>query len=106
MTNVLPENAESQRAWDGVLFDRFLKFRHLIIGGLAPHGAAAIDRCPPYPADRALDIGCGMDTTTQVLAMQVGHQGSELGLALASVFLQDPNRLAAGNAELSVVKHT
>ena len=27
MTDVLAENAESQRAWDGVLFDRFLRYR-------------------------------------------------------------------------------
>jgi SAM-dependent methyltransferase len=100
MTNVLPENAESQRAWDGVLFDRFLKFRHLIIGGLAPHGAAAIDRCPPYPADRALDIGCGLGDTTQVLAMLVGHQGSVLGVDIAPRFIQAARSEAAGIANV------
>jgi ubiquinone/menaquinone biosynthesis C-methylase UbiE len=88
VTDVLPENAESQRAWDGVLFDRFLKFRHLVIGGLAPHGAAAIDRCPPHPGDRVLDVGCGIGDTTQVLATLVGHEGSALGVDIAPRFIE------------------
>ncbi|MFL5928985.1 MAG: class I SAM-dependent methyltransferase [Gaiellaceae bacterium] len=100
MTNVLPENAESQRAWDGVLFDRFLKFRHLIIGGLAPHGAAAIDRCPPRPGDRVLDIGCGLGDSAQVLGMLVGREGSVLGVDIAPRFIEAARREAAGIANV------
>jgi ubiquinone/menaquinone biosynthesis C-methylase UbiE len=96
VTNVLPENAESQRAWDGVLFDRFLKFRHLVIAGLAPHGAAAIDRCPPHPGDRVLDIGCGIGDSTQVLATLVGHEGSALGVDISPRFIEAARREAAG----------
>jgi ubiquinone/menaquinone biosynthesis C-methylase UbiE len=96
VTNVLPENAESQRAWDGVLFDRFLKYRHLLIGGLAPHGAAAIDRCPPHPGDHVLDIGCGLGDSTQVLAMLVGHEGSALGVDIAPRFIEVARREGAG----------
>jgi ubiquinone/menaquinone biosynthesis C-methylase UbiE len=96
VTNVLPENAESQRAWDGVLFERFLKFRHLIIAGLAPHGAAAIDRSPPHPGDRVLDIGCGLGDSTQVLATLVGHEGSALGVDIAPRFIETARREAAG----------
>ena len=94
MTNVLPENAESQRAWDGVLFDRFLKFRHLIVSGLAPHGAAAIDRCPPRPGDRVLDIGCGLGDSTQVLATLVGHEGAALGVDISPRFVELARREA------------
>ena len=36
-------NEEAIRAWDGPLFDRFLRFQHLIEGGFAEHGEAAID---------------------------------------------------------------
>jgi len=68
MTEVLPENAESQRAWDGVLFDRFLRYKHLIVTGLAQHGAVAIRRHPPREGDRVVDLGCGFGDTTIPLA--------------------------------------
>jgi len=35
VTDVATENLEAQEAWNGVLFDRFLKYRDLVIGGLA-----------------------------------------------------------------------
>src|SRR3954451_13411082 len=87
MANVLPENAESQRAWDGVLFDRFVRFKHMI-AGLAQHGAAAIDRFPPQPRDRVLDVGCGFGDSAQVLAELVGPGGSVLGVDIAPRFVE------------------
>jgi len=80
MTEVLPENAESQRAWDGVLFDRFVQYKHLIVTGLARHGAVAIQRHPPHQGDRVVDIGCGLGDTTIQLAELVGPTGSALGV--------------------------
>lgn len=87
VTNVLPENAESQRAWDGVLFDRFVRYRHLIVAGLSQHGAAAIDRFPPRVGDRVLDVGCGFGDTTQALAHIVGPTGSAFGVDIAPRFI-------------------
>jgi len=101
VTNVLPENAESQRAWDGVLFERFLKYKHLVIAGLAPHGAAAIERCPPHPGDRVLDIGCGLGDSTQVLATLVGHEGSAFGVDIAPRFIEAARRDAASMPNVS-----
>jgi len=60
MTEVLPENAESQRAWDGVLFDRFLRYKHLIVTGLAQHGAVETFRVAPQ-RDIALGANCVHD---------------------------------------------
>ena len=42
MAEVAAANAEALEAWNGVLFDRFVAFRSLIIEGIAPHGDAAI----------------------------------------------------------------
>ena len=86
MTEVLPENAESQRAWDGVLFDRFLQFRHLIIA-LAQHGAVAMRRFPPLAGGRVVDIGCGFGDSALQLAELVGPSGSVLGVDISPRFI-------------------
>ncbi len=87
MTNVAAENAEALEAWNGVLFDRFLAFRHLIIGGLARHGEEAMQAYPPPPGARVLDIGCGFGDTTQELARLVGAAGFALGVDVAPRFI-------------------
>jgi ubiquinone/menaquinone biosynthesis C-methylase UbiE len=88
MTEVLPENEESQRAWDGVLFDRFLQYKHLIVTGLARHGAVAIRRHPPAVGDRVVDLGCGLGDTTIPLAEIVGPTGSALGVDISPRFIE------------------
>jgi SAM-dependent methyltransferase len=93
MADVLAENAESQRAWDGVLFDRFLEFKHLLVGGLLPHGAAAIKRYPPPVGGHVLDIGCGFGDSTLALAELVGPDGTAVGVDIA------PRFIAAARAE-------
>jgi SAM-dependent methyltransferase len=88
MTNVAAENLEAQRAWDGVLFDRFVKYRHALIGGLKPHGDEAMRICPPDTGDRVLDIGCGFGDATQQLAALVGPTGNALGVDIAPRFIE------------------
>jgi len=95
MAVVLPENLEAQQAWDGVLFERFVAFRHLVIEGLAPHGAEAIRLMPPSPGDRVLDIGCGFGDTAQALAAVVGREGSVLGVDIAPNFVDAAGQEAA-----------
>ena len=102
MTDVLPENEESQRAWNGVLFDRFVKYRDIVITGLQAHGAAAMRRCPPRVGDRVLDIGCGFGDTSLELAELVGASGTVLGVDVASRFI-DAARTEARHAGVSNV---
>jgi SAM-dependent methyltransferase len=88
MTQVAAENAEALDAWNGVLFDRFLQYRDLIVTGIAPHGDEAIRVNPPKTADRVLDIGCGFGDSTQQLARLVGTEGSALGVDVAPRFVE------------------
>ena len=48
-TAVAPENEEATEAWSGVLFDRFVEFRELIVDSLKLHGDAAMRLHPPKP---------------------------------------------------------
>jgi SAM-dependent methyltransferase len=98
VTNVLAENEEAQRAWDGVLFDRFMRFKHLIVEGLAQHGLAAMERFPPAEGARVLDIGCGFGDSSLQLAERVGPAGSVLGVDISPRFIQAARDEAAGAA--------
>lgn len=88
MGDVLAENLESQEAWNGVLFERFSRYRHLVVDGLAPHGTEAMRVYPPAPGDRVLDIGCGFGDASQELAGLVGPSGSVLGVDIAPRFIE------------------
>lgn len=89
-------NEEQTEAWNGVLFDRFLQFKHLLTDGLGAHGEAALAAHPPQPGERALDIGCGFGDTAQRIAGMVGPEGSVLGVDVASRFIDFARNDAQG----------
>jgi ubiquinone/menaquinone biosynthesis C-methylase UbiE len=88
VAQVATGNEEALEAWNGVLFDRFVEYKHLIVDGLAKHGEHAILRCPPQEGDRVLDVGCGFGDATQRLATIVGPTGSALGVDIAPRFIE------------------
>src|SRR5215208_8349894 len=88
-------NAEAAAAWDGPLFDAFVKYRHLIVAGLANHGDRALRLFPPMPGQRVLDIGCGFGDTTQQIAAMVGTEGEAVGVDVAERFIETATAEAA-----------
>lgn len=95
MQPVSSANEEAIEAWNGVLFDRFLKYREFMVGGLAPLSDRALSELPPRPGDRVLDIGCGFGETTQQLAALVGREGEVLGIDSSERFLEVAREEAA-----------
>jgi SAM-dependent methyltransferase len=99
-------NAEAIQAWDGPLFDRFVKFRHIVTAGLGAHGDEALRLNPPQEGQRVLDIGCGFGDTTQQIAALVGPSGEAVGVDAAQNFIEAATREAAeagvGNARFFV----
>jgi ubiquinone/menaquinone biosynthesis C-methylase UbiE len=88
-------NDEAIRAWDGPLYDRFVRFREVVTTGLGNHGEAALRRYPPRPGQRVLDIGCGFGDTTQRIAHAVTPGGEAVGVDAAPRFIEDARREAA-----------
>jgi SAM-dependent methyltransferase len=84
---VVPDNDEATEAWSGVLFDRFVEFRDLIVTGLAQHGARAMELYPPPAGARVLDVGCGFGDTTQQLAKLIGPEGRATGVDVSEPFI-------------------
>jgi SAM-dependent methyltransferase len=85
---VAADNEEATEAWSGVLFDRFVEYRDLVVAGLRAHGDAAMELHPPRTADRVLDIGCGFGDTTQRLAGLIGSEGHATGVDVAEPFIE------------------
>jgi SAM-dependent methyltransferase len=94
-TVVAPDNEEATEAWSGVLFDRFVQYRGLVVAGLKAHGDAAMELHPPEPGDRVLDIGCGFGDTTQQLAALVGSEGHATGVDVSEPFIEASIKEAA-----------
>jgi SAM-dependent methyltransferase len=91
------DNDETTRAWNGVLFDKWVRFKHLLTAGLADHGLALMARQPPEPGSRVLDLGCGFGDTTQKLAEKLGPRGEAVGVDIAQNFI-DASARDAGEA--------
>jgi len=106
MEQITTANEEAIRAWDGPLYDRFVRFRHLLTTGLGAHGEEALRLVPPRPGERVLDIGCGFGDTTQRIAGLVGPTGKVLGVDAAPRFIETASRDAAqagvGNVRFTV----
>ena len=88
----LNDNDEAIRAWDGPLYDRFVRFRETVTTGLGSHGEEALRLHPPAPGQRVLDVGCGFGDTTQRIAGLVGPDGEAVGVDAAPRFIEDAIR--------------
>jgi SAM-dependent methyltransferase len=106
MTDVAAENLEAQEAWNGVLFDRFLRFRDIVIPGLSVFSDEALRVYPAKVGDRVLDVGCGFGDTTQRLAQLVGVAGSAFGVDIAPRFVEqarsEADRAGVANVRFEV----
>jgi SAM-dependent methyltransferase len=87
-------------AWNTVLFDKFCRFKHLLIDGLAPHSNEALARHPHPVGARVLDIGCGFGDSTRLIARRVGPSGEAVGIDCAPNFVEAARREAAAGASL------
>jgi SAM-dependent methyltransferase len=86
--HAVTSNEEIIEAWDGVLFDRFVEFRDVLVEGLGAHGEVALRANPPLPGERVVDIGCGFGDTAQRIAGMVGPDGSVLGVDASPRFIE------------------
>jgi SAM-dependent methyltransferase len=86
---------EVMQAWNGVLFEKWVRFKHLLTSGLSPHGLALLARRPPTPGWRVLDLGCGFGDLSLQLAQKVGPQGEVVGVDVAQNFVEASTRDAA-----------
>lgn len=75
-------------AWNTVLFDKFVRFKHLLIAGLAGHSNELLSRRLFRAGDRVLDVGCGFGDSTLKIASEVGPTGQAVGVDCAENFVR------------------
>ena len=75
-------------AWNTILFEKFCRFKHLLIEGLSQHSDAALECCGLAEGERVLDVGCGFGDTTLRLARRVGNFGKAVGVDCAENFVR------------------
>jgi len=79
-------------AWNTVLFDKFFRFKHLLIDGLARHTKEALDRRGVAAGSRVVDVGCAFGDSTRMIAERVGPTGEAVGMDCASRFIEEARR--------------
>lgn len=93
-------------AWNGVLFTKYSRFKHLLVDGLSQHSEAAFERCAYPQGARVLDIGCGFGDCTLRIAQRVGASGAAVGVDCAENFIRaadaEARKLGVGNARFFV----
>jgi ubiquinone/menaquinone biosynthesis C-methylase UbiE len=76
-------------AWNTVLFEKFSRFKHLLVDGLSSHSDEAFRRHAFKAGERVLDVGCGFGDSTLRIAQQVGREGAAVGVDCAENFIHE-----------------
>jgi ubiquinone/menaquinone biosynthesis C-methylase UbiE len=77
--------------WNDVLAPKFIRFKHILVGGLTQHSEAVFPSLNVRKGDRVLDVGCGFGDTTVKLAELVGPSGEVVGVDCCDAFLAYAN---------------
>jgi ubiquinone/menaquinone biosynthesis C-methylase UbiE len=89
-------------AWNTVLFDKFVRFKHLLIDGLSSHSDEALSRHQHAQGLKVLDVGCGFGDSTFKIADTVGSEGEVWGVDCAENFIEACSKEAAGDGVSNV----
>jgi SAM-dependent methyltransferase len=85
-------NHEAITAWDTVLFDKYVRFRDIMIPGCAMHGRVALERLGSLTGKRIVDLGCGFGDATLELARLAGPGGAVVGIDSSPRFIESAAR--------------
>ncbi len=81
-------NSEFVDFWNEVLVPKFVKYRHILVGGLTHHSAKILPSLEVGEGDKVVDVGCGFGDTAIEFARRVGPSGSVLGIDCCDGFLE------------------
>lgn len=105
----IPPTTEDSRFvqfWNDVLAPKFIRFKHILVGGLSRHSEAVFPALPVRRGDQILDVGCGFGDTAIRLAELTAPTGRVIGVDCCEAFLDHARAEARsrGLANISFVK--
>lgn len=74
--------------WNEVLVPKFVKYKHVLVGGLTKHSDAIFPKLEVNPGEKVLDAGAGFGDTAIMLANRVGPEGRVLAVDCCDAFLE------------------
>jgi ubiquinone/menaquinone biosynthesis C-methylase UbiE len=74
--------------WNSILLPKFVRWRHILVGGLSLHSKRIFPSLLVKKGDRVIDAGCGFGDTAIELARLVGPTGSVLAMDCCDGFLE------------------
>ena len=96
------ERSEFVTFWNEILVPKFVRWKHVLVGGLSHHSDAIFPRLEVHARERVLDAGAGFGDTACMLAKRVGPAGHVVAMDCCDAFLAY-GRDAAAAAGLSNV---
>jgi ubiquinone/menaquinone biosynthesis C-methylase UbiE len=100
------ETSEFVDFWNQILVPKFIKYRHILVGGLSHHSEKILPNLKVKEGDRVVDVGCGFGDTAIQFARRVGPEGSVLAIDCCEGFLKfgRADALAAGIGHVAFVE--
>lgn len=89
------EPSDFVKFWNEVLVPKFIKWKHVLVGGLSRHSDAVFPRLEVHPGERVLDAGAGFGDTACMLAERVGPAGEVVAMDCCDAFLDFGRKEAA-----------
>ena len=86
-TETTTETNEFVDFWNEILVPKFIKYKHVLVGGLNHHSAAIMPSLKIAEGDSVLDIGCGFGDTAVMFAERVGPTGRVVGMDCCDAFM-------------------
>jgi ubiquinone/menaquinone biosynthesis C-methylase UbiE len=74
--------------WREILVPKFVRYRHVLVGGLSHHSERIMPSLEVRKGDRAIDVGCGFGDTAIQIAQIVGPEGYVVGMDCCDGFLE------------------
>ena len=92
---IVPPPSEFVQFWNEILVPKFVKYKHVLVGGLGQHSAAIFPKLEVNAGERVMDAGAGFGDTAIMLARRVGPTGHVDAIDCCDAFLDFGRKDAA-----------
>ena len=83
----MPEQSQIVEFWNEVLAPKFIRYRHILVGGLSRHSAAVMPELDLGRCKRVLDVCCGFGDTAVEISHRLGSSAEVVGIDCCEGFI-------------------